>query len=68
MIHLNLDKIEKSPSPFMDRQTILENFGISKSTLTRWMKIDGLKYYKVNRRVFFKTEDFNEWFEQYKMV
>jgi len=67
MIHLPTVEIETKPqSPFMDRQTIMKAFGISKSTLHRWMNKEGLKYYKVSRRVFFKTNDFNEWIEKYR--
>ena len=67
MIHLPTVKIETKPqSPFMDRQTIMKTLGISKSTLQRWMKTEGLKHYKFQRRVFFRTDDFNEWFEQFR--
>ena len=67
MIHLPTVKIETKPqSPFMDRQTIMKTLGISKSTLQRWMKTEGMKYYKVSSRVFFKTDDFNEWLESYR--
>ena len=58
----------KPQSPFMDRQTIMKELGISKSTLQRWMSEEGLKYYKVSRRVFFKTKDFNQWLEEYKVA
>ena len=67
MIHLPTVEIDKNPqSPFMDRQTIMKTLGISKSTLQRWMKDEGLKHYKIQRRVFFKTDDFNEWLESYR--
>ena len=66
---IQLPTIETKPqSPFMDRQTIMKTFGISKSTLRRWMSEEGLKYYKVSRRVFFKTIDFNKWLEEYKVA
>ena len=68
MIHfpkLNDDK--KQTSPILTRDIILETFGISKTTLQRWTKEYGLPYHKVNRRVFFKTEEFNEWFSSYKV-
>ena len=60
-------KLEKSESPILDRKTILEQFGISKSTLHRWTHKHGLQTYKVNRRVFIKRTDFNEWFERYRL-
>ncbi len=68
MIHIPTIEIEGKPqSLFMDRHTIMKTLGISKSTLQRWMNDKGLKYYKVSRRVFFKTEDFNDWLESYRM-
>lgn len=68
MIHLPKIEIENKPqSPFIDRETILKTFGISKSTLRRWMLDEGLEYYKVSRRVFFKTKDLENWIERYKM-
>ena len=68
MIHLPKIEIENKPqSPFIDRETILKTFGISKSTLRRWMLEEGLEYYKVSRRVFFKTKDLENWIERYKM-
>ena len=68
MIHIPTIEIETKPqSLFMDRHTIMRTLGISKSTLQRWMNDKGLKYYKVSRRVFFKTEDFNDWLESYRM-
>ena len=50
MIHLINDKVKENPqSDFLDRKTIMERFGISVSTLQRWMHKKGLKYYKVDR-------------------
>ena len=66
---IQMPTIETKPqSPFMDRNTIMKTLGISKSTLQRWMSKEGLKYYKVSRRVFFKTKDFNQWLEEYKVA
>ena len=45
----------------------METFGICPSTLHKWMNEDGLKFYKINKRVYFKRTDFNEWLEQFKM-
>lgn len=68
MIHLpKIDIEQKQQSPFIDRKTLLNNFGISKSTLRRWMLEEGLKYYKVSRRVFFKTKDLESWLDKYTM-
>ena len=66
---ITIPTIETKPqSPFMDRNTIMKTLGISKSTLQRWMSKEGLKYYKVSRRVFFKTKDFDKWLEEYKVA
>ena len=68
MIHLINDKVKENPqSDFLDRKTIMERFGISVSTLQTWMHQKGLKYYKVDRRVFFKADDFYSWLEKYRM-
>ena len=53
MIHLINDKVKENPqSDFLNRKTIMEGFGISIFTLQRWMHQKGLKYYKINRKVF----------------
>lgn len=68
MIHLPKIEIEKKPqSPFMTRKKLMETMSISPSTLHKWIKEKGLKYYKVNQKVFFKTEEFNHWFENYSI-
>ena len=68
MIHIPTLEIETKPqSPFMDKKTIMRTLGIGLSTMNKWLYVDGLQYYKVNRRVFIKTKDFNEWLEQFKL-
>ena len=68
MIHFpKLKEEEKKTSPILTRDKILETFGISKTTLQRWTKEYGLPYHKVNRRVFFKTDEFYDWFNSYKV-
>ena len=68
MIHFpKLEEDKKQTSPIYTRDTIMEMFSISKTTLHRWITLYGLPYHKVNRRVFFKTEEFNEWFSSYKV-
>ena len=67
MIHLpNVVINEKPQNPFLTKKSVMETLDISKSTLHRWMTEEGLKFYKVSRRVFFKREEFYEWLEQYK--
>ena len=67
MIHLpNVVINEKPQSPFLSKKSVMETFGISHSTLHKWMTTEGLQFYKVSRRVFFKRDDFYEWLEKYK--
>ena len=68
MIHIPTIDIETKPqSPFMSRKKLMDTLGISPSTLHKWIKEQGLKYYKINQKVFIKTDDFNNWFENYSM-
>jgi hypothetical protein len=68
MIHIpEIKKDKKQQSPVYTRDTIMEMFSISKTTLHRWITMYGCPYHKVNRRVFFKTDDFNTWFNTYKV-
>jgi len=67
MIHIpQIEVTEKPQSPFLTKKLVMETLDISKSTLHRWMTEEGLKFYKVSRRVFFKRDDFYEWLEKYK--
>ena len=67
MIHLPKVEINEKPqSPFLTKKSVMETFGISHSTLHKWMTEKGLKFYKVSRRVFFRRDDFYEWLEKYK--
>ena len=68
MIHIpEIKKDKKQQSPVYTRDTIMEMYSISKTTLWRWVTMYGLPFYKVNRRVFFKTDEFNTWFNTYKV-
>ncbi len=67
MIHLPTVEIEDNPqTPFMTKRTIMKDVGVGLSTVNKWLYERGLKFYKVDRKVFIKTSDFYEWFEQYK--
>jgi hypothetical protein len=68
MIHIpEIKKDNKQQSPVYTRDTIMEMYSISKTTLWRWVTMYGLPFYKVNRRVFFKTDEFHTWFNTYKV-
>tara|TARA_R110000744_G_scaffold33645_7_gene78977 strand:+ start:1458 stop:1679 length:222 start_codon:yes stop_codon:yes gene_type:complete len=59
----NIEKNEpkKSSLPkLLFRKDVMEYFGISKSTLHRWVNVEGkLKSFKVGRRRMFKVDDVN---------
>ena len=68
MIHFpEIKEDKKQQSPVYTRDTIMEMYSISKTTLWRWVTMYGLPFYKVNRRVFFKTDEFHTWFNTYKV-
>ena len=48
---------------FVDRKTICEKLGISKSSLYRRVKFDGFPQTQMGRRVFYNIEKVNEWLE-----
>ena len=55
------------PSPILTRKRVVKMYGITFPLLHKWTRECGLPYYKVNGRVFFRTDEFNEWFDKYKM-
>mgnify|MGYP001232605903 FL=1 len=59
LFHIPKIKSEnKQPSKVMNRDQVIDFFGISKSTLYRWSNVENkLPYIKINRRKFFKRED-----------
>jgi len=62
-IKKNLEKTEtkkQSLPKLLFRKDVMEYFGISKSTLHRWVNVEGkLKSFKVGRRRMFKVDDVN---------
>jgi predicted DNA-binding transcriptional regulator AlpA len=64
MFHLNIPE-EKREVKLLSRGDVLDYFGISKSTLYRWvMKENKLPFIQINRRKFFKYSDIQNLIEE----
>ena len=64
MFHLNIPE-EKREVKLLSRGDVLDYFGISKSTLYRWvMKENKLPFIQINRRKFFKYSDIQKLIEE----
>ena len=65
MFHLpKITEEKKEVSKLMSRNDVMNYFGISKSTLYRWvMKEDKLPFIQINRRKFFKMDDIEKLIE-----
>ena len=66
MFHLpKMTEEKKEVSKLMSRSDVMNYFGISKSTLYRWvMKEDKLPFIQINRRKFFKMDDIKNLMEE----
>ena len=62
----NLSENSKETSEMLDRKSILKEFNISESTFTRWCKNLNFPKIKINRRVFVKRDDLNNWINNYR--
>ena len=64
MFHLNIPE-EKREVKLLSRGDVLDYFGISQSTLYRWvMKENKLPFIQINRRKFFKYSDIQNLIEE----
>ena len=64
MFQLNIPE-EKREVKLLSRGDVLDYFGISKSTLYRWvMKENKLPFIQINRRKFFKYSDIQNLIEE----
>ena len=64
MFHLNIPE-EKREVKLLSRGDVLDYFGISRSTLYRWvMKENKLPFIQINRRKFFKYSDIQNLIEE----
>jgi len=64
MLQLNIPE-EKREVKLLSRGDVLDYFGISKSTLYRWvMKENKLPFIQINRRKFFKYSDIQNLIEE----
>ncbi len=64
----NVANENRELSPIMDRKSVLKEFNISESTFSRWANLENFPKIKINRRVFVKRVDLNNWLENYKTL
>jgi len=62
----NIKSEKRELSEILDRKSLIKEFNISESTFTRWCKNENFPKIKVNRRVFVKREDLNDWIDNYR--
>lgn len=62
----NISEEDKGVSQILDRKSLIKEFNISESTFTRWCKNENFPKIKVNRRVFVKRDDLNNWIDNYR--
>ena len=62
----NISEENKQVSQILDRKSLIKEFNISESTFTRWCNNENFPKIKVNRRVFVKRDDLNNWIDNYR--
>ena len=62
----NISEENKQISQILDRKSVIKELNISESTFTRYCNNNNFPKIKVNRRVFVKREDLNNWLDNYK--
>ena len=55
-----------SENKIVSSKEVMRLLGVSKSTLKRWRETEKLPYYKISRKVFYRTDELNLWFENFK--
>jgi excisionase family DNA binding protein len=50
------------------RAQIMEMYGVSKNTLSEWIKNKGLPFYKIDKKVLIKKSDLEKFLEQHRKV
>jgi len=53
-------------SEYLDRKSVCRELNICETTFTNYVNNKNLPKIKVNRRVFVKREDLNNWLDTYK--
>ena len=65
-IFKNVSKENRKLSEYLDRKSVCKELNISETTFTNYVNTKNLPKIKVNRRVFVKREDLNNWLDSYK--
>jgi len=65
-IFKNVSKENRKLSEYLDRKSVCKELNICETTFTNYVNNKNLPKIKVNRRVFVKREDLNNWLDSYK--
>jgi len=65
-IFKNVSDENKKLSEYLDKKSVCRELNICESTFTNYVNTKNLPKIKVNRRVFVKREDLNNWLDTYK--
>ena len=65
-IFKNVSKEDRKLSEYLDRKSVCKELNICETTFTNYVNTKNLPKIKVNRRVFVKREDLNNWLDSYK--
>jgi len=65
-IFKNVSDENRKLSEYLDRKSVCRELNICETTFTNYVNNKNLPKIKVNRRVFVKREDLNNWLDTYK--
>jgi len=65
-IFKNVTEENRTLSEYLDRKSVCKELNICETTFTNYVNYKNLPKIKVNRRVFVKREDLNNWLDTYK--
>ena len=62
----NISEENRNLSEYLDRKSVCKELNICETTFTNYVNTKNLPKIKVNRRVFVKRDDLNNWLDTYK--
>ena len=62
----NISEENRNLSEYLDRKSVCKELNICETTFTNYVNTKNLPKIKVNRRVFVKRDDLNNWLDSYK--
>ena len=65
-IFKNVSEENRKLSEYLDRKSVCKELNICETTFTNFVNNKNLPKIKVNRRVFVKRKDLNNWLDTYK--